>query len=270
MSTRTLYDAVTSSNIPAGASLVAGYADGLYANVSQMRARFPHATVVTIAVSHLTRAQVADVETGDMTPAQALFWATVTMHDVPNGELTLYANTSTWPSIKAAFHAAHVALPQWWAAHYTGVPHMEPGSVATQYADPGPYDLSQVAEFWPGVDPKPVPPKPQPKPVPVKPHVSLAHVIAAAETDPHAPQGHTTHPADVRIVEAALHAGGYLAEAYATDGSYGSMTIAAYSAWQKAYSKAHHLGWTGTAVNGIPGHTSLTALGAEHGFTVGA
>jgi hypothetical protein len=40
-----------------------------------------------------------------------------------------------------------------------------------------------------------------PAPV-VKPKVSLANVIAAAKADPHAAQGHTTHPADVRIVEA--------------------------------------------------------------------
>lgn len=262
MSTRTMYDAVTSSNVPAGASLVAGYADGVFENVAQMRSRFPHATVVTIAVLHTTRAQVADVETGDMTPAQAVQWATVTMHDVDNSLLTIYANTSTWPAIKAAFHAAGVTVPQWWAAHYTGVPHMEPGSIATQYADPGPYDLSQVAAYWPGVDPKPVPPKP------AKPKVSLKNIIAAAEKDPHAPQGHQTHPADVRIVEAALHAGGYLQEKYATDGSFGSMTVAAYSDWQRAYSAKHHLGWTGTAVNGIPGKTSLTALGNEHGFSV--
>ena len=258
---RFMFDAVTPGEIPASATLVAGYADGHYANIAAMRKRFPNATVVTIAVGHTTRAMVADVETGDMTPASAVLWARDTMHDVPNAELTLYANTSTWPSVKAAFKAAGVVLPQWWAAHYTGVPHLEPGSVATQYADAGGYDESLVAEYWPGVDPKPVP---------AKPHVSLKNVIAAAHADPKAAQGHTTHAADVRVVEAALHAGGFLAEQYATDGSFGSMTVEAYSTWQKAYSTAHHLGWTGADVNGIPGRTSLTALGNEHGFTVGA
>lgn len=260
--TRTMYDSITPGNIPASATMVAGYVDGHWANIPAMRKRFPHATVVTIAVAHGTRAMVADVENGDMSPASAVEWARDTMHDVPNTELTIYANTSTWPSVKAAFKAAGVALPQWWAAHYTGKPHLEPGSIATQYADPGPYDLSLVADYWPGVDPKPTPP--------AEPHVSLRNVIAAAKADPNAAQGHQTHAADVRLVEAALHAGGYLAEAYAKDGSFGSKTVAAYSSWQKAYSAKHHLGWTGSDVNGIPGETSLKALGAEHGFTVGA
>ncbi len=257
--TRTMYDSITPGDIPVSATLVAGYVDGRWANIAAMRKRFPHATVVTIAVAHTTRAMVADVEQGDMSPASAVSWARDTMHDVPNTELTIYANTSTWPSIKSAFKAAGVSLPQWWAAHYTGKPHLEPGSIATQYADPGPYDLSLVADYWPGVDPEPTAPKP---------HVSLKNIIAAAEKDPGAPQGHQTHPADVRTVEAALHAAGYLAEQYATDGSFGTKTVAAYSAWQKAYSTKHHLGWTGQDVNGIPGETSLKALGAAHGFTV--
>lgn len=166
---RTMYDAVTPRNIPASALLVAGYADGHYANVPALHSRFPHAKVVTIAVAHGTRAMVADVETGDLSPATAVQWARDTMHDVPNGELTIYANTSTWPSVVAAFKAAHVSLPQWWAAHYTGVPHLEPGSIATQYADTGGYDLSWVADYWPGVDgpaksSSPAPSKPAPSP----------------------------------------------------------------------------------------------------------
>jgi hypothetical protein len=44
--------------------------------------------------------------------------------------------------------------------------------------------------------------------------------------------------------------------------------VAAYSAWEESYSQAHHLGWSGADVNGIPGRVSLTALGAKHGFTV--
>jgi hypothetical protein len=149
---RTMYDAVTSSNIPAGASLVAGYADGLYANIPQMRARFPHATVVTIAVRWTTRAMVLDVETGDASPAEAPRWCTVTMADVPNSELTVYCNASTWPQVRAAFRAAGVSEPQYWVAEYDGDPSIPAGAVAKQWADRGPYDLSSVADYWPGVD----------------------------------------------------------------------------------------------------------------------
>lgn len=157
---RRMFDAVTVSQIPAGAQLVAGYADGPYANVPAMKRRFPHALVVPIAIAHGTRAKVADVEKGDMTPESAVLWVRDTMHDVPNHLLTLYANTSTWPSIRSVFATARVTLPQWWAAHYTGVPHFEPGSIATQYIDTGGYDESVVAAYWPGVDPVPAPPAP--------------------------------------------------------------------------------------------------------------
>ena len=158
--TRRMYDAVTVPDIPAGATLVAGYADGSYANVPQLRSRFPHAEVATIAVAHTTRAMVADIERGDMTPATAVLWARDTMGDVPNGELTLYANTSTWPSVVAEFKAAGESLPQWFAAQYDGVAVLGPGQIAKQYVDTGGYDESVVADYWPGVDPAPTPPSP--------------------------------------------------------------------------------------------------------------
>jgi hypothetical protein len=103
----------------------------------------------------------------------------------------------------------------------------------------------------------------------VKPKVSLARLIDAARKDPKAAQGHASHPADVKPLEAALLKLGYLSAGYAGDGAFGSTTVAAYAKWQKAYSKAHGLGWSGTAVNGIPGAASLKALASQTGkFTV--
>jgi hypothetical protein len=99
----------------------------------------------------------------------------------------------------------------------------------------------------------------------VKPKVSLKNLVAAAMTDPKAAQGHTTHPNDVKPVEAALDALNLLAPQYAKDGSFGSLTVEAYAKWQKAYSAAHNLHWSGSDVNGIPGMTSLKALAAKTG-----
>ena len=96
---------------------------------------------------------------------------------------------------------------------------------------------------------------------PTRPSVSLAHVVTAARKDPAAPQGHTTHRAEVLLVERALAAEKLLASQWA-DGSFGSKTVAAYAAWQK------RLGYRGSAADGIPGHTSLAKLGDKHGFTV--
>lgn len=99
-------------------------------------------------------------------------------------------------------------------------------------------------------------------PAPPVVRVSLSHVIAAAQRDPGAAQGHTTYPADVNVVEVALAAEGLLVNAYAHDGSYGTSTVHAYAALQQRY------GYTGTDADGIPGMSSLTRLGKAHGFTV--
>jgi GH25 family lysozyme M1 (1,4-beta-N-acetylmuramidase) len=100
-----------------------------------------------------------------------------------------------------------------------------------------------------------------PAPTPAKPVVHLAHVIAAAHTDPGAAQGHTTYKAEVLVVENALVAEGLLDKRWA-DGSFGTATITAYAALQRRD------GYTGTAANGIPGQASLTKLGKAHNFTV--
>jgi hypothetical protein len=95
-----------------------------------------------------------------------------------------------------------------------------------------------------------------------KPTVDLSNVIAAARRDPGLKQGGTTHPTDVKLVEAALKAEGLLSAAYASDGSFGSTTVAAYRKWQL------RCGYSGSAADGIPGLASLTKLGAKRGFKV--
>ncbi|MFI2412649.1 peptidoglycan-binding protein [Streptomyces sp. NPDC018947] len=91
--------------------------------------------------------------------------------------------------------------------------------------------------------------------------VKLSHVIAAARRDPTAAQGSALHRADVLPVERALVAEGLLAAPWA-DGSFGTKTKAAYSAWQR------RCGFHGTDADGIPGHSTLRLLGLTHGFTV--
>ena len=158
-----------------------------------------------------------------------------------------------WPGgAPAGFVRDTVSMDMWLhqGGHYGH--HQIPGN---SHVDPGP-----MPDLFAG------PPKPA---VPPKlPTVSVTHLIAAAHRDPGLPQGGTTHPDEVRRVEAALKAEGLLPAKYAADGSFGTVTIGAYARWQQAYSKAHSLGWTGAAVNGIPGATSLAALGKRHGFTV--
>lgn len=93
--------------------------------------------------------------------------------------------------------------------------------------------------------------------------VNMELVVVAALVDPpKAGQGTTlTAGPHVEAVEAALDAKGYLSSAY-VDGHFGSSTVSAYAAWQRA------LGYSGIDANGLPGPTSLTTLGRDEGFTV--
>jgi len=152
----------------------------------------------------------------------------------------------TWPGgAPTAFARDTVPLDTWLnhGGHYGH--HQIPGN---SHVDPGPMpDLFAVG-------PTPVTPT-------TKPKVSLAHAVYAAEHDPAAAQGHASYKAEVLLVEKALQAEGLLASQY-VDGSFGSKTVSAYKAWQQ------RLNYTGSAADGIPGQTSLSKLGAKHGFTV--
>jgi peptidoglycan hydrolase-like protein with peptidoglycan-binding domain len=98
-------------------------------------------------------------------------------------------------------------------------------------------------------------PTPPPQPV-----VDLSRLVAAARTDPSAPGTPVTYDG-VRTVERALVAEGLLTAQYA-DGHFGSQTLSAYAAWQR------RCGYSGADADGIPGLSTLSRLGAEHGFTV--
>jgi hypothetical protein len=96
---------------------------------------------------------------------------------------------------------------------------------------------------------------------PALPKVSLAAVRQARRIDVPAEDYHLTYRDGVLLVERALTAEGLLEERWA-DGSYGTKTVSAYSAWQR------RLGYSGPDADGSPGRDSLTRLGARHGFTV--
>lgn len=146
-----MYDAVTNTNIPADATLVAAYVNGHYTNYAQAVARFPHATVVGISVTARFNAGIVlDVEQGDARPDEAPDW--VLMRRAAGIDPTVYCDSSTWPSVREAFTSRHLPEPHYWIAQYDGDPTIPAGAVAKQYADPGPYDLSSVADHWPGVD----------------------------------------------------------------------------------------------------------------------
>lgn len=87
--------------------------------------------------------------------------------------------------------------------------------------------------------------------------VNMEAVLRAAQIDPRRPDQGTTSGAapSVTAVERALHAKGLLAQKY-VDGSFGTKTVAAYTAYQRS------LGYRGLGANGIPGAGSLRRLGS--------
>lgn len=155
---RTMYDDVDAANIPADATLMAGYVDGSWPSYNAMKARFPHATVVPIAVSWRTNAgTVLDCEKGDATPSECPSW--VVMRRARGVDPTIYCNSDTWPAVRQAFQGAHIPEPHYWIAQWDDQPTIPAGAVAKQYKNGSTYDTSVVAAYWPGVDPIPTPPE---------------------------------------------------------------------------------------------------------------
>lgn len=69
-----MYDDITLSLLPAGADAYAGYVNGRFANMTALRAKFPHAHLLDISVFASGDATCLDVETGDATIAQVFAW----------------------------------------------------------------------------------------------------------------------------------------------------------------------------------------------------
>jgi murein DD-endopeptidase MepM/ murein hydrolase activator NlpD len=65
---------------------------------------------------------------------------------------------------------------------------------------------------------------------------------------------------DVKLVQSALV--DIVGATFTPNGKFGPQTVEAYKKWQRS------LGYKGTAADGKPGRTSLTALGKKYGFTV--
>lgn len=149
--TRTMYDSIHASAIPKTAEMVAGWVDGIYAWTPADWALFPLARKVRISVLG-NPAEVADVENGALTIQQA----------IARGYGTVYCSLNSWEANRAAYQSMGKAEPLWWIADYDGVAQIPAGAIAKQYTDnppSNPYDTSVVADYWPGVDPAPDPPK---------------------------------------------------------------------------------------------------------------
>lgn len=207
---------------------------------------------------HLQRGELLayDWEVSGIPTADKDAWIRYVQAKAPGHKTLLYTDLDMWKTVDTSSFAGDglwIADPDAPA----GQPKVKDPWRVHQYSDAGGLDrdvaaFASVADLhaWAGTA---VPPS--------LPDVSLSKIIEAAKTDPHAAQGHKTYAAGTNLVEAALEKLKYLAKGrYAGDGSYGTVTVDAYRAFQHWYSEQHHLGWTAAECDGIPGRTSLGAL----------
>ena len=139
----TMYDSVTPGAIPASQP-AAVYADGAYAASSSEMSG--HHSVLWIDTNGSDpNANVLDVEPGDATPAGAASWVQSHLSKQPHSVAIIYTMRSDWSAVQAAVGG----LPSWeqshvryWIADPTGVPHVVPGSSATQWYWGSSYDIS--------------------------------------------------------------------------------------------------------------------------------
>lgn len=152
---RIMYDSITPEDIPVSAKMVGGYVSGKYKWSEAGWARFPNAVKVRIATqASVQDGHVLDVEQGDATPVEAPLWAQGrrAVGVVP----TIYCSASSWSAVIQAFMRQGVAEPLYWIAHYDGIQELVAGTIAKQFTDEaasgGHFDLSVVANYWPGID----------------------------------------------------------------------------------------------------------------------
>jgi hypothetical protein len=160
--TRRMADTCYPANYPPGMDLYASYVDGSCAS-----ARSDPVRISSIATD---AGNVGDCEPGNPSWGTWIGW--VRRRRAAGVDPTIYCiddgqdeGSNFWKGWHhrdgvAAFGVASVAEPHWWVAHPDGDSTMPSYAVAVQYGYPGPYDLSIVRDYWPGVDldPRPDPP----------------------------------------------------------------------------------------------------------------
>lgn len=156
--TRFMYDADRPGDIPRNAEMVAGYEDGSWSKWDpEWWDWFPNSKHVRIsAVGATWKVHVFDVEPDAIWPPENVLPLIVTAR--ANGLWpSVYCNQKNhWAYIRNMFRMRGLVEPPYWVANYDGVAEIPDGAVAKQFKHPpqnnAHFDLSIVADRWPGVD----------------------------------------------------------------------------------------------------------------------
>lgn len=118
MSSVIFFDDVDVSLLPQ-ADYYAGYADGIFANIAAIHARFPSAGILSIAVKATDVADALDVEAGDAVNSQVVAWFKLSLSKGVT-KPCVYTSASNVNTIVGLFNTAGIPRTSYrlWSAHY--------------------------------------------------------------------------------------------------------------------------------------------------------
>ncbi|HUC22546.1 MAG TPA: hypothetical protein VMA73_07560 [Streptosporangiaceae bacterium] len=146
------YDSVEPETVPSGA-IVGTYSTGARPVPASAVAGRKQVLWIDTLATDPAGSGALDVEPGCATPSQVPGWVSGRLKAHPDQVAIVYMSLSEWPQVQADV----ASLPswmrsriRWWVADPTGVPHIVPGSSATQWYWGATYDESMAA---PNFDP---------------------------------------------------------------------------------------------------------------------
>jgi hypothetical protein len=141
------YDSVEPETVPAGA-IVGTYSTGARPVPASAVAGRKQVLWIDTLATDPAGSGALDVEPGCATPSQVPGWVSGRLKAHPTQVAIVYMSLSEWPQVQADV----ASLPswmrsriRWWVADPTGVPHIVPGSSATQWYWGATYDESMAA-----------------------------------------------------------------------------------------------------------------------------
>lgn len=120
-----MFDDVDVSLLPSGFDAYAAYIDGIYANLAQIKARFPSAHILTIAVRASDVADALDIEAGDAVNTEAPGWFRKALAAGVT-KPCLYTSASNADALVAEMTRAGIPRSAYrlWTAHYGQGEHL--------------------------------------------------------------------------------------------------------------------------------------------------
>lgn len=265
--TGTMHDAANPVGIPDDATAVAGYTNGRYRWPMSAWGRWGNKPrlPIQIFIPGVTTDPVADANLTCDYAAQVIVaggWVAMDV-EAPDVHVAQGVYSDRWadqvrsrgfrPVIYTSKSTKYTCNVDWWLAEWNSQPHLLAGTVATQYAAVGLYDLSMTVDGFPSM-PVGSTPAPQPTPAPAPAPSGDDHEPfplpsthwfgpPSADTRNHSGFFWTVDRPAIQRIQAAL--------GISQDGKYGSETYAHVIAFQRGH---------GLRVDGLVGPATWPVL----------